>query len=573
MDLSYIIGIDENDNEYKIPTQVESDGDKFFVRVKKEDFKGASLVKILPQLAECPSCDGYYVIPDQLSGITVDLGEEQLEHDSECLQSVCFYGIVSSEKCYMVIIEGMKYDACMRWSRKDGINSAYFAIKMAFHGIAAYEDITLTIYKLPINSTYNDMAKIYRDYKYENGLKTLRQKNLPMVNYAAEAPEIRIRMAWKPAPPQIEYQTEENEPEMHVAVTFDMVIQLMEDMKKAGIEKAQLCLVGWNKSGHDGRWPDIFPVEEKLGGEEGLRKAIKRAKELGYNIVGHTNFSDAYTIAKSFDVEKMVRDKDYNVSVGTPWSGGKMHRLCAKEAIKIFEKEIPKVRELGFEGVHYIDVLSVVPPYYCHHKDHPATRKDTALLWKEMLKKSREIFGGCASEGSYDITSEVLDFALYSGFVKFTKPRHQYKHNIIPLWELVYHGAVMVCPSSDLVNVGILDKKLQLKFIEFGGRPAMYIHSRFVTESKDRGNWMGEDDLRLNSKEEINRTVNALKTTQDFYAPLKHLQFERMLSHEYLTETLAKTTYENGQSVYINYGDDAVTVENKVIEPLSYAII
>ena len=61
-------------------------------------------------------------------------------------------------------------------------------------------------------------------------------------------------------------------------------------------------MVGWNKSGHDGRWPQAFPVEEKLGGEEGLREAILHANKLGYYIAAHTNSSDAYTIADNFDV-------------------------------------------------------------------------------------------------------------------------------------------------------------------------------------------------------------------------------------------------------------------------------
>jgi hypothetical protein len=43
-------------------------------------------------------------------------------------------------------------------------------------------------------------------------------------------------------------------------------------------KRAQLCLVGWNQKGHDGRWPQIFPVEEALGGEEKLRRLIRKAR-------------------------------------------------------------------------------------------------------------------------------------------------------------------------------------------------------------------------------------------------------------------------------------------------------
>lgn len=566
-----IIGIKDN-KEYSIPVKEENMGEYTLITVKKEDYNGYELVKILPDIAECSACEGYYVVPDQLSGMTVELNETQKDYNADCWHSVCFYGVKTQEKCFAVILEGMKYEAVFRYYRQNNVNNAYFVLRLQEENIEAYEDITALVYKLPNDATYSDMAKIYRDYKYKNGLKTIIEKNLPKVLYASEAPEIRVRMGWKPVPASIEYQTKENEPEMHVAVTFDMLIRLMEKMHTAGIEKAEICLVGWNKSGHDGRWPDIFPVEERLGGEEGLKKAIKRAKELGYQIVAHTNSSDAYTIADSFDENSMVRNHDYTVAKGTTWSGGRMHKLCAKEAVKIIKNELPKVRELGFEGVHYIDVLSVVRPYYCYHKEHPCNRKETALLWKEMLQYARTLFGGCASEGTYDIVSEGIDFGLYAGFSKFTKPRYDFKHTIIPLWELVYHGAVMACPSSDLVNVGILDKKLQLKLIEFGGRPAMYIHSRFVTESKDRGNWMGEDDLYLNDEAQLERTVNALKSTAEFYEPVKHLQTVRMIDHTYLTPDLVRVTYENGERVYVNYSENDITVENVTVKGTGYTV-
>ena len=77
----------------------------------------------------------------------------------------------------------------------------------------------------------------------------------------------------------------ENEPEMHVASTFRDVSDLLDEFHKRGIDEAEFCLVGWNKSGHDGRWPQAFPVEEKLGGEEELRKLTEKAKRMGFRRV------------------------------------------------------------------------------------------------------------------------------------------------------------------------------------------------------------------------------------------------------------------------------------------------
>ena len=67
---------------------------------------------------------------------------------------------------------------------------------------------------------------------------------------------------------QINYdQTELDEPPVTAYVTFDRVKDIIDACDAAGVGKAEYCLVGWNYRGHDGRWPQMFPVEPLLGGE------------------------------------------------------------------------------------------------------------------------------------------------------------------------------------------------------------------------------------------------------------------------------------------------------------------
>ena len=106
-----------------------------------------------------------------------------------------------------------------------------------------------------------------------------------------------MRQGWKPAPSPIPFQTPENEPQMHVACTFDRVGDIAQEFKRQGISDAEFCLVGWNTKGHDGRFPQIFPVEPLLGGEEKLRKLIQKVHDLDYGIVCHDDATAAYTIA------------------------------------------------------------------------------------------------------------------------------------------------------------------------------------------------------------------------------------------------------------------------------------
>lgn len=88
---------------------------------------------------------------------------------------------------------------------------------------------------------------------------------------ASNSIEVRVRQGWKPVPSPVENQTPETEPPVHAACTFDRVCDIVDEFKKHGIPEAEFCLVGWNIGGHDGRFPQIFPVEPKLGGAENLK--------------------------------------------------------------------------------------------------------------------------------------------------------------------------------------------------------------------------------------------------------------------------------------------------------------
>jgi hypothetical protein len=121
--------------------------------------------------------------------------------------------------------------------------------------------------------------------------KTLKERGATnaVLKDAIDSVEIRIRQAWKPVPPAIFEQVPEIEPPVSPYVTFDRVVDIARALKKSGVDKAELCLVGWNIGGHDGRWPQSFPAEPVLGGDAKLKECVKAVRDMGYLIVPHGN--------------------------------------------------------------------------------------------------------------------------------------------------------------------------------------------------------------------------------------------------------------------------------------------
>ena len=43
--------------------------------------------------------------------------------------------------------------------------------------------------------------------------------------------------------------------------------------KVLGLDDVDMCLVGWQREGHDGPFPDHFSVDARFGGEAKMREA------------------------------------------------------------------------------------------------------------------------------------------------------------------------------------------------------------------------------------------------------------------------------------------------------------
>ena len=491
--------------------------------------------------------------------------EDSLLHSAET--PTLLIGAKREDLSVIAYPDGMRYDMSQLLRVKDNEYTLCYRVRLG--GDAPYEDVSVDFYLLPKGTEYSEMAVYYRNILLSKGLITpitKKAEEREAVSYAKDAPEIRIRMGWKPAPSPIADQTLENEPPMHVACTFRDVMNFIDELKKAGIDKAQLCLVGWNKSGHDGRWPDAFPVEPLLGGEEGLRELISYAKENGYAIVCHTNSTDAYPISPKTE-GNLVLDEEGKEHEGGVWSGGRARRLCPKKALEFGKEILPRVADLGFSGLHYIDVLAVISPMKCSNPAHRVTRRETVEYYKELMQLCHDLFGGFSSEGAYDFAESYVDYGFY---ISNNRPPHPLADEYIPLWELIYHGFILYNVSTTTVNEPIRDIDDRLMFAEYGGRLSYYVYQKFITRASS-ANWLGSEDLTMDG-EEMAKTIAVIKKGYEKHKKYFYLQETTMDKHE-IKGDIRIVTFGNGVKLIVNYGDTEYTDGNITVGAKDYLYI
>ncbi len=505
--------------------------------------EGAQSVRIYHPLCKAKVGEsGFYVFSNGMYG-EFNKREKNMRIANPNVMSV--FGVSTPRGALTVILKGMRYESRHYVDYKNGVYTIY--PEYNFSGDKPYSDLEIKYRLMKADATYSDMAKVYRHYQLERGACLPireRMKNRPELKEAAESPEIRIRQAWKPVPSPVGEQTAENEPPLTVKVTFDRFSQIIDEFKKQGIGSAEFCLVGWNIGGHDGRYPQIFPVEPALGGETKLRQAIEKARKNGYLIVCHTSDSGAYSIshlASRWDRDYLLVRKGGLVKSLRTWSGGNVYHTCPKCIYQRYtQNDHEKIKDLGFRGLHYIDVYSVVEPRTCYSADHPMTKEGFADWTLKIFESAQKKIGGLGSEGGFDYCVKNLDFGLYISFYDpstvqdESSPDRRYNprkklnpifDRHVPFWQIVYHGIVLSNPYSATVNYTIKDPVTRLKLIEFGGRPVFYYYSSFMAKGS---NWMGDTDLICDTDRDLIESVRKIKEGWDEFQTMKHLQFEFM---------------------------------------------
>ena len=245
-----------------------------------------------------------------------------------------------------------------------------------------------------------------------------------------------------------------------------------------------------------------------------------------------------------------------------------MYNLCPQRAWERFaSKDLGRIASLGFRGLHYIDVLSITTPRACFDPRHPLTKRQAAHYVDLIQREARRTMGGCGSEGGFDFAADSLDYALYISYAQPGARPHPLVDRIVPLWQLVYNGIILSGPFTACTNYTIKDRATRLALVEFGGRPMFYLHSAFVTGFQ----WMGKEDLTLDTPESFADAVTAVRKGADEYARLSDLQFVFMTDHGLLAPGVTRTGYANGAEVVVNHTDKPFAYRGVSVPPFDWS--
>jgi hypothetical protein len=240
--------------------------------------------------------------------------------------------------------------------------------------------------------------------------------------------------------------TAEGTGQYHSTCTFEETQEILEDLQSRGIKNICAILVGWGIDGHDGKTPTRFPVDERLGGEEGMRALTAWCKEQDIMLGVHDSYGGSYTCSEEHNTDDLIHHRSGEYWESVIWSGGQCHRICPEVYLeKHVKRDIPMISNLGIHGHHHIDAVGAFMP--CYSQDHPLTLRSANIACnREMFKVATGTIGSVSTEMPFGSYFDVVDGFYHSYTHLFSWFRGckaaQFSDGLIPLLALATHGSI-----------------------------------------------------------------------------------------------------------------------------------
>jgi len=477
------------------------------------------------------------------------------------------FGAVHGKTAFAAIVESGDFDAGVVASFNWGERQAN-AIHPEFHYRHHHSDeidpvdrVVSYHFLSGSEAGYVGMAKRYREYLVKTkGVLPLRDKAAMSseADYMCEAYGfLKIFCAAKAQMPDGSFQ-------YRVYTTFAEALQILKRLKQEGLEKIRCILVGWNWDGHDGRYPTRFPVDQRLGGEAGLKELITAAKEMDYQVTFHDNYSDAYRISPDWDESIMIPDRQGHLVPGGVWAGGQSYFPCPRLAAQRFmRRDLPRIKELGINGWYYLDgTPRALRGCYDKTHGHPLTRRAEGEGIVDQFQTVRAFFGGCAVEMPTAFVLPAVDEVSHIPCFGLWPLRPEFKSlvdEVTPFFHVAIHGLIIYHLMDWRVYPKLFGSVINgiLKEIEWGAMPR------------------NEVTFRPSSFGNFREHIGWMKKEYEWICKgLGALQKEFIESHRRIEDKVFETVYSNGTRVLVNYGNKPAVVGGKVVvKAKSHAVV
>lgn len=405
------------------------------------------------------------------------------------------------------------------------------------------------------NCGYNDMAGIYRNYL--EGKYGLAKKDNSDINLSIE----------------IEGGIEEKKFLFGIPYTGLTTLTTVEQAQEmteyfSDISDNMLVrLCGFTESGLDiGKTAGGFKINKKLGSKKDISALTDYCKKnnitlsLDFDTVFFNKGGNGYTTKKS-----SVLFSDYNINYGFTYDevtrnqGSTKYFLISRSLVPdVLEKLSYQADKYGFEAVGVGTLGKTVYSDYANSKTYNCDN-----IQEDTLEELNKI-----SENRKVVMTGANDYAACTGNYISDAPTSSSGYDVtaydVPFYSMIFKGYVPM--ASGAVNLAADENTALLKCIEAGIAPTYTLIYDLPRSAVTSQYVVTRSSNYMSIRDNITKTAEKTKLV------FKSVSGARISGHRVIDANVRAVSYDNGVTVYVNYGTEPVSVGGITVSAQGYAV-
>ncbi len=404
------------------------------------------------------------------------------------------------------------------------------------------------------DADYVGMADAYRDYLFEQGLKTTAK--------AGEAPLVVELLGGVMAK---EYILGFPVNRVVPLTSYEDAVTILTQLGEKGADQLLVDYQYWNKDGTGSAIQTDLKPEGRLGGAKKLKSLETYCEEKGIGLYLGVNVNNLYKsrwgFNKKLDAASSIQKNpamQYTYDLTTLEANvSEPSFLLTPEKVLEACQKLAKSKMTGFTG---LSAHTLGNTLYSDFGDNGLSRDFAQDVWKESLEALTQKGPLLVAEAN----AFVLPYVSFVTDTPMTSSSFLNETTSVPFYQIVLHGVLP--QSGESANDQSDSRNAFLFALETGSSPKV----RFLAQNYDI---LKETDYKDITSARYQDWIDSVTSSYKEIAPvLRRVADQVIVGHEILMEGVNRTTFADGTVVTVNYLETPVTVDGREIGEKGYLI-
>ena len=358
--------------------------------------------------------------------------------------------------------------------------------------------------------------------------------------------------------------------------TFDEAVEIAQTLNKAGIKHQVMNFQGWMNGGYYHDVANNVSVLRQLGGKDRLENLNSAIARLGGELYADVAFQKVTQISKHY-MENQETSRYYGAGYIAQFGVTNPASLRRTSALG-YSENIYNLLSPKFLPYYVSGFLNSTKDYSLNGYSlrdlgcelHADKRRTELINREQALMIVESQLRAIADSGKNVMVSGGNLYALNGVKHVIDAPMTATEYVIvdetIPLYEMILHGCVDY--TGQALNTIVSDdwQAKLLKMVEYGASP------RYTFTAQQASDMKYTALNRLYATTVANWTDTAAEQYAYLNAALASVSGAQMVKHTILSDTLRSVEYDNGVTIYINYGSQDAQAGGGTVPAKAYLV-